>query len=132
MRVEGAGKIHVTGDKAIDDPPSLVDLRKRVGAMLPRVDIGEQILEVMGWVPEFLQALTALSGGPARMKDLDITAAAALTGQALNVGYGPVSTPGVPALERRRIGHVGRTYLRAADYTGSRTGSHISPEPTLG
>jgi hypothetical protein len=117
VRVDAAGKIHLTSDKAIAEPPSLIDLRKRVAAMLPRVDIGEQILEVMGWVPEFLQALTALSGGTARMADLNVTVAAAVTGQALNVGYGPVCTPGVPALERRRIGHVGRTYLRAANYT---------------
>ncbi len=117
VRVDEAGRIHVTSDKAVQGPPSLVDLRKRVAAMLPRVDIGEQILEVMGWVPEFLESLTALSGGAARMADLNVTAAAALTGQALNIGYGPVCTPGVPALERRRIGHVGRTYLRAAGYT---------------
>ena len=63
VRVDEAGRIHVTGDKAIAEPPSLVDLRKRVAAMLPRVDIGEQILEVMGWVPEFPESLTALSGG---------------------------------------------------------------------
>lgn len=87
--------------------------------MLPRVDIGEQILEVMGWVPQFLESLTALSGGTARMADLNVTVAACLTGQALNIGYGPVSSPGVPALERRRIGHAGRTYLRAAGYTAA-------------
>jgi TnpA family transposase len=119
VRVDEAGRIHVTSDKAIAEPPSLVDLRKRVAAMLPRVDIGEQILEVMGWVPQFLKSLTALSGGAARMADLNVTVAAALTGQALNIGYGPVSSPGVPALERRRIGHVGRTYLRAAGYTAA-------------
>jgi hypothetical protein len=87
--------------------------------MLPRVDIGEQILEVMGWVPQFPESLTALSGGAARMADLNVTVAACLTGQALNIGYGPVSSPGVPALERRRIGHAGRTYLRAAGYTAA-------------
>ncbi len=92
---------------------------KRVAAMLPRVDIGEQILEVMGWVPEFLESLTALSGGAARMADLNVTVAACLTGQALNIGYGPVSSPGVAALERRRLGHAGRTYLRAAGYTAA-------------
>ena len=119
VRVDEAGRIHVTSDKAIAEPPSLVDLRKRVAAMLPRVDIGEQILEVMGWVPQFLESLTALSGGAARMADLNVTVAACLTGQALNIGYGPVCTPGVPALERRRIGHVGRTYLRAAGYTAA-------------
>jgi hypothetical protein len=48
VRVDEAGKVHVTSDKAIEEPPSLIDLRKRVAAMLPRVDIGDQILEVMG------------------------------------------------------------------------------------
>ena len=43
------------------------------------------------------------------MADLNVTVAACLTGQALNIGYGPVSTPGVPALKRRRIGHAGGT-----------------------
>jgi TnpA family transposase len=119
VRVDEAGRIHVTSDKAVKEPPSLVDLRKRVAAMLPRVDIGEQILEVMGWVPQFLESLTALSGGAARMAGLNVTVAACLTGQALNIGYGPVCTPGVPALERHRIGHVGRTYLRAAGYTAA-------------
>ena len=53
------------------------------------------------------------------MAELNVTVAACLTGQALNIGYGPVSSPGVPALERRRIGHAGRTYLRAAGYTAA-------------
>src|SRR5712692_5670915 len=119
VRVDAAGRIHVTSDKAIAEPPSLVDLRKRVAAMLPRVDIGEQILEVLGWVPQFLESLTALSGGAARMADLNVTVAACLTGQALNIGYGPVSSPVVPALERRRIGHAGRFFLSAAGYTAA-------------
>jgi Tn3 transposase DDE domain len=119
VRVDEAGKIHVSSHKAIEEPPSLIDLRKRVAAMLPRVDIGEAILEVTGWVPEFGESLTALSGGASRMADLDVTVAACLTAQALNVGYGPVATEGVPALERRRIGHVGRIYLRAAGYTAA-------------
>jgi len=119
VRVDEAGKIHVSSDKAIAEPPSLVDLRKRVAAMLPRVDIGEAILEVMGWVPEFLGSLTALSGGASRMAGLDVTVAACLTSQALNIGYGPVAEEGVAALQRRRLGHVGRTYLRAANYTAA-------------
>jgi len=41
---------------------------------------------VMGWVPQFLESLTALSGGAARMADLNVTVAACLTGQALNIG----------------------------------------------
>lgn len=43
VRVDEAGKIHVTNHKAVEEPPSLIDLRNRVAAMLPRVDIGEVI-----------------------------------------------------------------------------------------
>jgi TnpA family transposase len=117
VRVDEQGKVHVTSDKAIEEPASLIDLRKRVAAMLPRIDLGEQILEVMGWCPEFMASLTSLSGGDSRLADLHITVAACLTGQSLNIGYGPIATKGVPALERRRMGHVDGTYLRAPNYT---------------
>ena len=119
VRVDAAGKVHVTADKAIEEPPSLTALRKRVAGMLPQIDIGDLILEVMTWVPAFLASLTAPSGGQSRIEDLDVSVAACLTGQALNIGYGPVCSEGVPALERRRLGHVGRTYLRAANYTAA-------------
>ena len=119
MRVDDEGKVHVSSHKAIENPPSLIELRKRVSTMLPRVDVGEQILEVMGWVPEFMTSLTALSGGEPRLAELPITVAACLTGQALNIGYAPIATMGVPALERRRMGHVEQTYLRAGNYTAA-------------
>jgi hypothetical protein len=38
--------------KAVDEPPSLVDLRNRTTPMLSRVELPEMILEVMSWVPE--------------------------------------------------------------------------------
>jgi hypothetical protein len=52
------GKIHLTGVKAIEEPPSLVDLRARTAAMLPRVDLPEVILEVMSWASELAAAFT--------------------------------------------------------------------------
>jgi hypothetical protein len=47
------GRLHVAALKGVVDPPSLVDLRRRVEAMLPRVDLSELLLEVMAWVPAF-------------------------------------------------------------------------------
>jgi hypothetical protein len=41
--------------------------------MLPRVDMGELILEVMSWQPRFVQAFTAVSGGRTRLDDLHVT-----------------------------------------------------------
>ena len=34
VRVDEAGKIHLSSDKALEDPSSLIDLRKRIAAML--------------------------------------------------------------------------------------------------
>jgi hypothetical protein len=66
VRVDDAGKIHLTGVKAVEEPSSLADLRSRTTAMLPRVDLPEVILEVMAWVPELTTAFTAVSGGRSR------------------------------------------------------------------
>jgi Domain of unknown function (DUF4158) len=68
-QVDDQGRLHVPKLAAIPEPPSLVDLRKRVAAMLPRVDLPEVILEVMAWVPAFTAAFTAVSGGRTRLED---------------------------------------------------------------
>jgi len=119
VSVDDAGKVHVAGVKAIEEPASLVELRKRVAAMMPRVDISEAILEVLGWYPPFLAGLTSISGSGSRLADMDITVAACLTGQALNITYTPIAVPGVPALERHRIGYVDHTFLRAENYAAA-------------
>jgi TnpA family transposase len=113
------GRLHVAALKAIPEPPSLVDLRRRVRAMLPRVDLPELLLEVMGWVTGFMAAFTSLSGGRARLADLDVSVAACLTASALNIGYAPVAKQGVEALERARLSHVTQTYLRTETYSAA-------------
>ncbi|MEV3959350.1 hypothetical protein AB0M34_00380 [Nocardia sp. NPDC050193] len=40
------------------DPPSLTYLRRRVEAMLPRIDLPELVLEVMSWHPGLTEAFT--------------------------------------------------------------------------
>ncbi len=115
--VDGEGRLHLPKLSAIPEPPSLVDLRKRVSAMLPRVDLPEVILEVMGWVPEFTAAFTLASGGRTRLDDLHVSVAACLTAQALNIGYAPVAKKGTPALEPARLAHVSRAYLSADAYS---------------
>lgn len=112
VRVDEDGKIHLTGLKAVEEPPSLTDLRARATAMLPRVELPEVILEVMGWVPELTTAFTSASGGRSRMGDLPVSIAACLTAHSLNVGYRPIATKGAPALERSRLSHVYQNYFR--------------------
>lgn len=93
-------------------PPSLVDLRARTTAMLPRVDLPEVILEVMSWEPSLAEAFTAVSGGRSRLEDLDVSIAACLAAHSMNVGYRPIAKSGVPALERSRLSHVFQNYFR--------------------
>ena len=112
VSIDDDGKIHLTGVKAVEEPPSLVDLRRRTTAMLPRVDLPEVILEVMSWAPELAAAFTAASGGRSRLEDLPTSVAACLAAHSMNVGYRPIAKKGVPALERSRLSHVFQNYVR--------------------
>ncbi|HJS85802.1 MAG TPA: Tn3 family transposase, partial [Acetobacteraceae bacterium] len=94
------------------EPPSLVELRALVAAMLPRVDLPELLLEVHAWT-ECLSAFTHLSEAGARLTDLPLSVAAVLVAEACNIGRRPVSSPGVPALTRDRLSHVDQNYVRA-------------------
>jgi len=42
------GRLHTAALPAVPDPPSLIDLRRQVEAMLPAVDLPELVLEVKG------------------------------------------------------------------------------------
>jgi hypothetical protein len=119
VTVDDEGRLHAASVDAIPDPPSLTALRQRCEAMLPRVDIGELVLEVMAWQPRFVEAFTAASSGETRLDDLHLSVAAALTAHALNVDYTPVVSPGVRALTRARISHVDQNYLRAENYAAA-------------
>ena len=112
VRVDDAGKIHLTRVKTVEEPPSLVDLRARTTGMLPRVDLPEVILEVMSWEPQLAAAFTAASGGRSRLKDLEVSIAACLAAHSMNVGYRPIAKMGAPALERSRLSHVFQNYFR--------------------
>ncbi len=112
VSIDDDGKIHLTGVKAVEEPPSLVDLRRRTTAMLPRVDLPEVILEVMSWAPELAAAFTAVSGGRPRLDDLPTSIAACLAAHSMNIGYRPIAKKGVPALERSRLSHVFQNYVR--------------------
>ena len=53
VSIDAEGRVHVAAIKAIEEPASLVELRKRVAAMMPRVDISEAILEVLAGARSF-------------------------------------------------------------------------------
>ena len=96
VRVDDAGKIHLTRVKAIEEPPSLVDLRGRTTAMLPRVDLPEVILEVMSWVPELARRSPPCRAAGPGWRTCRISIAACLAAHSMNVGYRPIASKGVP------------------------------------
>jgi hypothetical protein len=110
--VDADGRLHVAALSAVPDPASLVDLRRWVEAMLPRIDLPDLVLEVMSWHPQFVEAFTHTSGNEAHVADLGLSVAAVLCAHAMNVGFAPVTTPGGEALTRDRLHHVDQNYLR--------------------
>jgi Tn3 transposase DDE domain len=120
-RIDDEGKLHVAALEATCEPASLIDLRRRVEAMLPEVDLPELVMEVMSWHPGFVESFTHVSGKSARVADLGLSVAAVLCGHAMNVGFKPVSTPGVTALVRDRLHHVDQCYIRAETLTAANT-----------
>ena len=117
--IDDEGRLHVAALDAKPEPASLIDLRRRVEAMVPEIDLPELVMEVMSWHPELVEAFTHVSGERARVADLGLSVAAVLCGRAMNVGFKPVTTPGVPALTRDRLMHVDQCYIRAETLTAA-------------
>jgi TnpA family transposase len=111
VTVGADSRLHAARLHTVAEPDSLRELRARCQDMMPRVDIGDLVLEVMSWHPEMVAAYTHVSGGDARL--------AILTAQALNVGWAPVISPGVAALTRSRISHVYQNYVRAETHAAA-------------
>ncbi|MCA1698283.1 MAG: Tn3 family transposase, partial [Actinobacteria bacterium] len=49
--LDSEGQLHIERLEALEEPASLIELRRDVNALLPRVDLPEVILEVMSWEP---------------------------------------------------------------------------------
>ena len=96
----------------LDEPASLVDLRRDVTARLPRVDLTEVLLEVLAWT-NFAAEFRHVSEGDARVGDLDLSLCAVLLAEACNIGLEPLVRPDIPALTRGRLSWVQQNYIRA-------------------
>ena len=100
----------------LDEPASLVDLRRDVTARLPRVDLTEVLLEVQAWT-NFAAEFRHISEADARVGDLDLSLCAVLLAEACNIGLEPLVRPDVPALTRGRLSWVQQNYVRAETIT---------------
>lgn len=112
VRIDDAGKVHLSPLEAKTVPESLTQLRGLVSGMLPRVDLPDVLLEVHSWTG-FLSEFSHVSEASARMGQLDVSVAAILVAEACNVGLTPVVRDGHPALTRGRLSHVDQNYVRA-------------------
>jgi len=96
----------------IEEPESLVALRKDIQAMLPAVDLPQMLLEIharIGFADHFIH----VSEGGARVANLPVSICAVLLAEACNFGIEPLIREDVPALTRSRLLWVQQNYIRA-------------------
>ena len=95
----------------LEEPESLVALRKAVAAKLPEVDLPEILLEISARTG-FTDAFTHLTERTARAQDLATSLCAVLLAEACNTGPEPLIRHDVQALRRERLAWVNQNYLR--------------------
>lgn len=94
-----------------EEPETLVDLKKRLARMLPRVDLPELLLEVHARTG-FLHEFRHVGGRASRLPDLPESVSAVLMAEACNIGLDPLVRRDVPALARGRLSSVLQNFLR--------------------
>jgi Tn3 transposase DDE domain len=115
-RVEGKDRLSLARLDKLEEPPSLIALRERVNALLPRIDITDAVLEIHGWTG-FANEFTHLGGQSARVENLALSVCAVLIAEACNIGLEPLARSDVPALTLARLAWVQQNYIRAETLT---------------
>jgi TnpA family transposase len=95
----------------MEEPDSLVVLRKQVKALLPQTDLPEVLLEIHAHTG-FLDEFTHVSESESRASDITTSICAVLLGEACNVGLEPLVRTETPALTRNRLSWVLQNYVR--------------------
>jgi TnpA family transposase len=109
---DGRDRLRITPLDALEEPASLVELRDRSAALLPRVELPELLLEVTAWTG-FTDEFTPVSGARTRASQLATSLCAVLMADACNIGWAPLARDDHPALTRDRLAWVAQNYLRA-------------------
>jgi TnpA family transposase len=110
-QIDGKDEFIITGLDKLDEPDSLVALRKEVHVRLPRVDLPEILLE-MATRTGFTLEFTHITERAARVNDLPTSLCAILIAEACNTGIEPLVRQDVPALRRARLSWVSQNYFR--------------------
>jgi TnpA family transposase len=109
---DGKTEVVLSNLDALPEPSSLLDLRKQVKALLPRVELPEALLEIHARTG-FADCFTHISEGGARVADLPVSICAVLVAEACNIGLEPLVRPDIPALTRSRLSWVLQNYFRS-------------------
>ena len=115
VTIDHSGKhpsLTITNLDKLDEPDSLIQLRKEVLDLLPKVDLTELLLEIhalTGFLDEFIH----VSESSARTNDLGTSICAVLIAEACNIGLEPLIKSHIPALTRHRLSWVKQNYVRA-------------------
>ncbi len=97
--------------EALEEPASLIALRKEIKARMPRVDLPEILLEVAARTC-CMEAFTHLTERMARAADLTTSLCAVLLAETCNTGPEPFVRPDTPALKCDRLLWVDQNYVR--------------------
>lgn len=88
--------------EALEEPPSLIALRKQITARMPRVDLPEILLEIAARTG-CMEACTHLTERAARAADLTTSLCAVLMDEACNTGPELIVRQDTPELKRDRL-----------------------------
>jgi TnpA family transposase len=116
VRFEPDGEMVLTGLDKLEEPDSLIALRREVEARLPYVQFPEMLLEIHARTG-FVNAFAHVSEAEARAGDLATSICAVLAAEAGNTGLEPFVRADVPALRRHRLSWVRQNYIRAETLT---------------
>ncbi len=110
-QVNGKKRLVLSPLDKLEEPPSLVSLRRAVLNLIPRVELPEILLEIASRTG-FTQSFTHVSDHEARASDLTTSLCAVLLAEACNTGFEPFVRNDIPALRRERLLWVDQHYVR--------------------
>ena len=96
----------------LEESDNLRGLRGQVGALLPRVDLPEVLLEIHGKTG-FLNAFTHTHEAKAHADNVTTSLCAVLVAMACNIGLRPLQRKDTPALTKHRLAWIQQHYIRA-------------------
>jgi TnpA family transposase len=116
--VDGRDEPVLTPLDKLEEPPSLIELRERVAALVPEVELPELLMEVDSWTG-FTAEFTHLGEDNAWIESLPTSVCAVLMAEACNIGLEELSRKDVPALRWDRLRWVQQHYVRADTITSA-------------